>query len=332
MAITKTPTGWKVDIQPTGRGGKRYRKHFATKLDAKRWETAIKAKVAQDPRFELPRKDTRKLSDLVRLWYELHGINLKAAGDTHRRLQAMTEALGNPIAAQLTAQGFADYRAKRIAQGVTPNTVNQERAYLTAVFSELRRLGYWQLPNPLATVRPIRVTQQELSFLSQEQIERLLVSLSASKNKDVLLIAKLALATGARWSEAEHLRREHLRTDPGLVTFNDTKSRKSRAVPINVELAQELAERLDKGPFRSAYCAFRSAVIRAQIELPDGQLAHVLRHTFASVFLANGGNILTLQRVLGHSSLTVTMRYAHLAPDHLQEVLRFNPLAALTLG
>ncbi|HEY0721486.1 MAG TPA: integrase, partial [Gammaproteobacteria bacterium] len=39
-----------------------------------------------------------------------------------------------------------------------------------------------------------------------------------------------------------------------------------------------------------------------------------------------GGNIITLQRVLGHSSLTVTMRYAHLASDHLEEVLKLNPL------
>ena len=43
--------------------------------------------------------------------------------------------------------------------------------------------------------------------------------------------------------------------------------------------------------------------------------------------MINGGNILTLQRVLGHASLTMTMRYAHLAPDHLQEVLNLNPLA-----
>lgn len=39
-----------------------------------------------------------------------------------------------------------------------------------------------------------------------------------------------------------------------------------------------------------------------------------------------GGNILTLQKVLGHSSVTMTMRYAHLSPDHLQDALRLNPI------
>ena len=55
-------------------------------------------------------------------------------------------------------------------------------------------------------------------------------------------------------------------------------------------------------------------------------MTHILRHTFASHFMIKGGNILTLQRILGHQSLTMTMRYAHLAPDHLQEAIRLNPL------
>ena len=48
--------------------------------------------------------------------------------------------------------------------------------------------------------------------------------------------------------------------------------------------------------------------------------------------MMNGGNILTLQRILGHGSLTMTMRYAYLAPEHLQEAKNLNLLARLTLG
>nr|WP_238610581.1 tyrosine-type recombinase/integrase [Candidatus Schmidhempelia bombi] len=62
------------------------------------------------------------------------------------------------------------------------------------------------------------------------------------------------------------------------------------------------------------------------IELPDGQLTHVLRHTFASHFMMNGGNILVLQKILGHTDIKVTMRYAHFAPDHLEEAAILNPL------
>ena len=84
--------------------------------------------------------------------------------------------------------------------------------------------------------------------------------------------------------------------------------------------------------FANCYGAFREAIDRTSIKLPEGQLTHVLRHTFASHFMMNGGNILVLQRVLGHASLQMTMRYAHLAPDHLQEVLKLNPLSARKPG
>lgn len=77
-------------------------------------------------------------------------------------------------------------------------------------------------------------------------------------------------------------------------------------------------------------------MMRAQLRRQDcdgwiriPHLTHVLQHTFASHFIMNGGNILVLQKILGHSNLTMTMRYAHLAPGHLQEAKTLNPLARL---
>ncbi len=68
--------------------------------------------------------------------------------------------------------------------------------------------------------------------------------------------------------------------------------------------------------------------MRCSFQLPAGQASHVLRHTFASHFVQGGGNILILQKILGHSSLAMTMRYSHLAPEHLADALRLNPLAS----
>lgn len=66
---------------------------------------------------------------------------------------------------------------------------------------------------------------------------------------------------------------------------------------------------------------------RAEIELPKGQNSHILRHSFASHFVMHGGNVLTLQRILGHADITMTMKYAHFAPDHLADAVKFNPVA-----
>lgn len=82
------------------------------------------------------------------------------------------------------------------------------------------------------------------------------------------------------------------------------------------------------GLFTESLSAFRRALARTSIQLPKGQAVHALRYTFASHFVMNGGNILTLQKILGHSTVVMTMRYAHLSPDHLQDAIKLNPLGS----
>lgn len=60
-------------------------------------------------------------------------------------------------------------------------------------------------------------------------------------------------------------------------------------------------------------------------------MTHILCHTFASHFMMGGGDILALQRILGHSSITMTMRYSHLSPEHLESALRYSPLNQIGL-
>ncbi|MBI5330725.1 MAG: tyrosine-type recombinase/integrase [Betaproteobacteria bacterium] len=333
MTIKKADSGWLVDIQPGGRGGKRFRKSFPTKAEALAWETWLREKVRVSPEWAPAQKDRRRVSDLVDSWFSLHGVNLRNGAGARAKMLAALAVMGNPLVVDFGADLFSSYRAARITAGVSQNTVNREQAYLRAVFNELRRLGQWSGENPLARVRPFRIVERELSFLSLEQISVLLGVLSG----DALLVTRLCLATGARWSEAETLRPSQLRG--GMVHFSETKSGKNRSVPVSEALEAEILEHLrgrygDMASMANRFffaCMgqFRWAVGRSGLVLPKGQLTHVLRHSFASHFMMNGGNILTLQRILGHSSLAMTMRYAHLAPDHLLEARALNPLTRL---
>lgn len=329
MAIKRTENGWLADIQPGGRGAKRFRKTFKTKAEALAWEAWLTTKVNTEPEWRPQRRDTRKLTELVGLWHTHHGHNLRAAKDTRARLLAMCKAMGDPTADKFTAEMFAEYRAVRQKTGISAGGINREHAYLRAVFNELRRLGLWTRENPLSAIRQVRQVERELSFLTQEEIKRLLSQLGS--DQDALMVSKVCLATGARWGEAEKLTAQQVRN--GAISFSGTKSGKNRAVPITHEFETSLqsfaGNRLDGRLFNDCYNGFRKAVTATKLALPDGQLTHVLRHTFASHFMMNGGNILALQRVLGHASLTMTMRYAHLAPDHLQEVRQINPLALI---
>ncbi|EMH4033168.1 TPA: tyrosine-type recombinase/integrase [Serratia marcescens] len=76
------------------------------------------------------------------------------------------------------------------------------------------------------------------------------------------------------------------------------------------------------------YPYVRLCVKEVAPSLPVGQAGHVLRHTFASHFMMNSGNILALQRILEHSSILQTMGYAHFAPDYLEDAVKYNPLIA----
>lgn len=111
------------------------------------------------------------------------------------------------------------------------------------------------------------------------------------------------------------------------MTYTKTKGRKNRTIPISEELYESLPEVKKAVYSRVSMVHFVPLWNRADIELPADQLTHVLRHTFASHFMMNGGNILVLQRVLGHTDIKMTMRYAHFAPEHLEEALRLNPLS-----
>jgi integrase len=332
MAIKKLSDRWLVDMQPGGRGGKRYRKSFATQAEAKRYEAWLTTQVSANPAWEPERRDLRKLSVLIGIWYTHHGAGLRSGEDTYRRLLAIAEAVGDPPADRFTVEAFAAYRTKRLADGVSASNLNREHAYMRAVFNELTRLGHWKKDNPLGKLRQFKIQEAELTYLTEQQIRDLLSALENSQNEHVLLVTTVCLATGARWSEAETLKVGQVRA--GVIQFARTKSGKTRAVPIADALAHRLIAHHDKHGagdriFASCFSAFRSAIDRARIALPEGQLTHVLRHTFASHFMICGGNILTLQRILGHQSLTMTMRYAHLAPNHLEEAKRLNPLALI---
>ena len=73
--------------------------------------------------------------------------------------------------------------------------------------------------------------------------------------------------------------------------------------------------------FSHTYASIHRLIRRCFPNLPKGQSTHVLRHTFASHFMMNGGNILVLQRILGHSDIKITMKYSHFAPEYLDDVL-----------
>lgn len=331
MSLSRCPDGrWLVDIEPVK--NRRFRKKLATRAEALRFMATCRKKMVDAPEWKPRGKDNRRLVELVQLWYDFHGYELRDGERRKRALEVMAARLGNPVAAKLDPVEYVAYRRNRGQQGISGKTLNNELLYLRAVYNELFTLRQIEYPCPVASVRLLRLQQQELSWLTIAEVNELLSAIrnrqNWSANPHLELIVMVCLATGARWSEAEHLNKNSVRHNS--VTFSNTKNGKVRTVPIREELEARLLDHWSLyGPFTSSIGAFRRALEKTTIQLPKGQASHVLRHTFASHFMMNGGNILTLQKILGHSSVTVTMRYAHLAPDHLKDAITYGPKFAL---
>ena len=158
------------------------------------------------------------------------------------------------------------------------------------------------------------------------------------------LIMLVLLDTGCRISEALGLRVQDVDLDNLLLTLNG-KGKKQRKVPFSFELRKVLARYVTEfcpHPHKLVFSTRRGSALGRRVILRDVKLLcsklgfnppertlHAFRHTFALNYLRKGGSVFHLQKVLGHSSLEMTRRYANLMTEDLQAIhQRVSLLAA----
>ncbi len=327
MAISQKDNGkWQVQIDR--KGMPRVRKTFQTEKQAILFEE----KYLKDNSPDV--SDNRRLMDLIELWHELHGALLKNHDNRKRNLEYLCQLLKNPVAYRLMPEDILRLRTVRL-KSIEPKTWNNELGLLKSVYNRLYKLKVIDYHNPIESVDPLRLQEQQLSFLNQAEITTLLHEIQArGKNLDTYWVTQLCLWTGARWGEAERLTRKQLHD--GMVTYAKTKNFKTRSIPLKPVFYAELLKHIgyrgnNERCFSNCAKAFEHAVKRAHLVLPDRQLTHICRHTYASHFMMSGGNILVLQKILGHADIKMTMRYAHLAPEHLKDAITHSPMANVLL-
>lgn len=260
--------------------------------------------------------------------------------------------LGTMRAAEVTTKHVDNMVATLTAEGYAGSSVRSALASLSKVYNWAAKTGLIDCANPVkGTERPPTVTS--LEFLSKDEVARLLEWLERASQSFVAspttrslhAIVAFCLYTGTRKGEAMGLRWQDVQLDAGRVdvlrSYAATpKSGKSRHVPLNPELTRLLRlwrDRPDRGDDgglvfpvegrmgrREEVLELGAVYVAAGVKRP-AKPWHCLRHTFASHFMMSGGNILTLQKLLGHSTLTMTMVYSHLAPDFIAgEVARMS--------
>ena len=175
-----------------------------------------------------------------------------------------------------------------------------------------------------------------LPTFTEQQVKQLVIWKPKSKYQRRLhLLILFLLDTGARISEALTLRISEVDFDNLLITL-DGKGRKQRIVPISPVLRKAMyryCSDTNRKP-ESLLFASRNETVWSRRNIlrdvkalcwtlgftPPGRTLHALRHTFAVNYLRRGGSVFHLQKVLGHSTLEMTRRYANLVTADLQAV------------
>lgn len=330
MSIKKVSKNkWLADIQPNGRHGKRIRRHFETKAEAQAFSNWAHEQARQNKEWAMPKKDTRTLEQLINEWYEGHGKTLIKSENRLKTLKTICKDLNNPYAENITPETGIKIRTIYLNKGLEKTTINKYLQYINIMFNKLIKLKKWTKENPFKDIEPLKTKDLDICYLSTNEIKQLLSKLEQSRSKDVVKITKICLATGARWSEAQNLTKSQIGED--RITFVKTKNGKIRTVPLDKKLCDELKSSKNEKLFKNSYRTFLKYLKTCDFKIRKNQASHILRHTFATHFMKNGGNILILKEILGHQDIKMTMIYAHYAPEHLEQVKTLNPLNSLTL-
>lgn len=229
----------------------------------------------------------------------------------------------------LQVQAWKDLRVK---DGIKSHTLYNELKVLKTMFSRAIDWGLFDGDNPVKKLP--KTLRKQIHFLSPEEVERYLACCSES----YLPMAATLVLTGIRKGELLDLRWSDIDFKKRLMTIRSDSSLKNsmgRDIPISSQLLPLLASlpRICEYVFPGAdgkskrNCFDRQhREARRQAGLPNLTIHH-LRHTFASLAIQEGFDVGAVSKLLGHSSLRVTMEiYHHLNPDHARKVIEGLPI------
>jgi len=316
---------WYLDFKDaTGRRIQRLAPNAVTPEDAMR-ALEIAVKKEYDKALGLTQQRPlcfRELGDVYLRDYAK--VNKRSWLDDDYRLKVLKEFFGDRPLEEITPQLVEQFRARRLELGNAKATVNRYVAQLKRMFSLAVEWGYAK-SNPAQRVRQF----SEYEFIKERILtptEEAALLRECHGQLKPLVIA--ALNTGMRRGELLALRWEDIDLRRGLIWVKKSKSGKQRAVPINQTLRAILRElpSFDRRqgpvfePVNTQAC-FEKA--RAGAGMPELRF-HDLRHTFATRLVDRGVDIITIQKLLGHSTVVITQRYTHARDDRA-----FQAVAAL---
>lgn len=314
MGIYKRGRVWWVDYFDQSRERIQESSHSTNRRDAESLLNIRKSEILRGV-FRRPVKIT--FGEFGERYMEHAKVNKRSWLRDEQMLGHLKEFFGiERRLSEITSADIEGYKMYRRAS-VSGSTVNREMALLKRMFN----LGIeWDLYlglNPFRKVKFFREFNIGLRVLSPEEEEKLLRN-AAPYLQDLICFA---LNTGMRIGEIFSLCWQNVNLEKNTLNVFASKTQKIRGIPINAD-ARRVLEYWALGK-RNEFVFYNPETGKPFVDLKAGlKLAckksgisgvtwHTLRHTFASRLVNRGVDIVTVKELLGHSSITVTMRYTH---------------------
>lgn len=335
MGVYRSTSGefWGIDYYD---GNKRRRELVATsKGEAKKIWAAKKLEIIRGQQDVRPRIQPLTFDQLMRRYKEYARTNKRGFYNERYRLEQLAKRFGSRELSTFTSWDGEELKSDGI-KSLAPATVNRSLGNFKNVMSMAVEWGFLY-QNPLASVKLLRVPKRLERILTKDEEVRFLAACDQVRAPHLRPCAVLALNTGMRKGEILGLRWEQVDFTNRVITIYNGKTEQSdRALPMNdAVFALMLNLRRERtGEFvfpspqkkderiRDLKTGFSRAVRLARI--PHLRF-HDLRHTFATRIVRAGVDLITLQHLLGHSTIKMTARYAHsLADDKIAAVKRLD--------
>lgn len=256
---------------------------------------------------------------------------------------------------QVTAEHFREYMAYCLTEeGHSPVTVNIRLRALKSMFNRMEREGIIT-DNPVKKVRRVKQDEKPIVAMTEEQFKRLIAQIDKDTFagfRDYVAILTM-YDTGMRINEINALEPTDIDFENSVIMLPGAKNknRKTRAVPVSEEVlgllkrlmyeTQQYFGKVDRvftnnfgEPLKDDLLRKRlyKYGVRAGLHGIVRVSPHTLRHSFAKLFILNGGDIFTLQKILGHVDITTTRKYIEvLVEDVVKAHKRYTPTKRLKI-
>ena len=307
---------------------------FQRKTDAKLWVQNTESAIRDGRHFKTAEAKKHTFGEMVDRYIktELKNYNPKEQAERKSKLQWWRDNLGVYCLADITPPLIVECR-DLLAESRSPATVVRYLAALSIVFTVAVNEWQWVEENPAKKVKRPTEPDGRVRFLSDGERQRLLIACKESSNQWLYMCVVLALSSGMRKAELMGLKWPDVNLKDGYLILHKTKNGTRRRVPLSglaLTLLKDHAKvrRLDspllfpseRNPLKpiGLRSAFEYAKDRADIK--DFHF-HDIRHCTASYLAMNGASLAEISEILGHKTLSMVKRYAHLSDGHVSGVI-----------